>query len=563
MRARLDMLELRYAAINSAFAVLEVDSSSTIVAANAEARKLFGGKESDLVGKSHKALVPNASASAQSYAGFMEKLMRGESLSGVVERTRLDGSSIWVKCHHLPLMREGADAPEAILMVKTDVTDERLRSIENEGKVKALEKSMVVVELDLDGTIIWANKIYREAAGFLQEDIRGRNHATLCFPEEAQSDAYRAFWTRLRSGEFAQGEVRRISRTGEEIWLHASYNPILGPDGKPSKVVKYAHIITDQKLRMHELTERWQATLQSGIVAEFDPDGLITSASESFLRMVGYSLREIIGQHHSMLCTADTARSAEYRDLWLALGKGEMRSGRFHHVARFDRDVHVTATYCPIRDTSGQVVKILLAGYDVTDHMELRQQSRDVADRMREQLQDILRSHSAVRTVSTDVASHLSSERGRLEAGSSALGGSITEFGSVLTAIENLSGVTEVLRDIALQTNLLAFNAAIEAARAGEHGIGFSVVADDVRKLAESNSVAARDIARHLQTVSQGLERGNEGASRMLAAMSEVSFDIVNEVHRMEQLLAECDLQLRATDAISELVDSLHASATP
>jgi methyl-accepting chemotaxis protein len=562
MRERLDMLEVRYAAVNAAFAILEVDHAAEILAANAGACALFGGKESDLVGKSHRSLVPHAVASPQSYDGFLDKLKRGEQVAGDFERVRLDGKSIWVKGHHIPLMRDGDEAPEAFLMIKSDITEERLRNIENEAKVKAVENAMVVVELDLDGTIIWANRMFREATGFLQDDIRGRKHATLCTTEEAQSDAYRAFWERLRNGEFVEGEVRRIGKNGDEIWLQASYSPIFGRDGKPTKVVKYAHIITDQKLRSHDLAEKWGAVLSAGIVAEFDLDGRIVSASESFLRMLGYSLREIIGQHHSMFCAADYARSEAYRDLWLALGKGETRSGRFHHVARFDRDLHVFATYCPILDTSGEVARILLAGHEITDHMDLRLRSRDIADKVRDELQGILRSHSAVRSVSTEVASQLSSERGRLEAGSSALGGSINDFGSVAEAVDSLSQATETLRDIALQTNLLAFNAAIEAARAGEHGIGFSVVADDVRKLAESNSVAARDITRHLQTVTQGLARGNEGASRMLVTVSEVSLDLVAEGKRIGQLAEECDRQVEAADAIAELVDALRASAT-
>jgi methyl-accepting chemotaxis protein len=562
MRERLDRLELRYAAINSAFAILEVDNAAKIVSANAEGRKLFGAKQAELVGESHKSLVPHALASAQSYQGLMDKLMRGETVSGVFERTRIDETPIWVKCHHIPLMRDGAEAPETILMVNTDVTEERLLGIENEGKIKAIESSMVVVELDLDGSIIWANRVFRETAGYTQEDLRGRRHATLCTPEEAASDAYRAFWERLRSGEIVKGEVRRIGNGGEEIWLQAAYNPIAGPDGKPMKVINYAQIVTDRKLKAHDLAEKLQAVLEAGLVAEFDPDGRILSASESFLRLVGYSLREIVGQHHSMFCAADFARSQAYRDLWLALGKGEIRSGRFHHVARFDRDLHLLATYSPIRDTSGEVAKIMLSGYDVTDHMALRQQSLEVADRVRDELQGILRSHAAVRNVSTEVASQLSSERGSLEAGSSALGGSISEMEAVTAAIDNLGRATEVLRDIALQTNLLAFNAAIEAARAGEHGIGFAVVADDVRKLAESNSVAARDISRHLQIVSQGLARGNEGASRMLAAISEVSFDLVKEADRIGQLDGDCDLQVRAAEAIAELVDALRVSAT-
>jgi chemotaxis signal transduction protein len=139
--------------------------------------------------------------------------------------------------------------------------------------------------------------------------------------------------------------------------------------------------------------------------------------------------------------------------------------------------------------------------YEVSDHIALRQQVVDMAEEVRDEMQKILQSHAALRSVATEVASRLTGGRGAMESGSAALSGGLAELDSVAAAVDSVARVTEMLRDIAIQTNLLAFNAAIEAARAGEHGIGFSVVADDVRKLAENNSEAARDIARHLQTV--------------------------------------------------------------
>jgi methyl-accepting chemotaxis protein len=207
------------------------------------------------------------------------------------------------------------------------------------------------------------------------------------------------------------------------------------------------------------------------------------------------------------------------------------------------------------------VEKVLMCGYEVSDHMALRRDVGEVAERVRDEMQNILRSHGALRTGAADLSSKLMRERGMVEAGSSSLQSGLTEFDEVKGAIDSVSQITEVLRDIAVQTNLLAFNAAIEAARAGEHGIGFSVVADDVRKLAESNSVAARDIGRHLQAVSESLTRGRENATRTLGMVSEVAGDLAVDSERVAGLVAECDLQVRATDAIADLVDRLRTTA--
>jgi methyl-accepting chemotaxis protein len=277
--------------------------------------------------------------------------------------------------------------------------------------------------------------------------------------------------------------------------------------------------------------------------------------------MVGYSLREIVGQHHSMFCSADHVRSQEYRDFWLSLGKGESRRGTFHNVARFDRDLHMVASYGPIRGTAGSVEKVLVCGYEVSDQMALREEVSAMAERVREEMQGILRSHAALRTGAADLSTRLAKEKGAIEAGSEALSRGLSELETVKGSVDSVAQITEVLRDVAVQTNLLAFNAAIEAARAGEHGIGFSVVADDVRKLAESNSVAARDIARLLQSLTEALARGRQTATQTLGMVSEAALGIATGVDCLAGLVGECDLQVRATDAIAELVDRARATA--
>jgi methyl-accepting chemotaxis protein len=362
-------------------------------------------------------------------------------------------------------------------------------------------------------------------------------------------------------GEFIDGEAQLIGGQGREVWMRGAFNPVFGGDGKVIRIIAFTSVITMDKLHTHDLEEKWKGVSQAVAAAEFDPDGRILSASDGFLRMIGYSLREVVGQHHSMFCSADHVRTEEYRDFWMSLGKGEERRGRYHHVARFDRDLYVKAHYGPIRGTSGQVEKILMCGYEVSDHMALRHEVSQTADRVRDEMQGILRSHGALRTSAAELSSKLTREREMVEAGSVALQGGLTELDVVKGAVESVSQITEVLRDIAVQTNLLAFNAAIEAARAGEHGIGFSVVADDVRKLAESNSVAARDIGRHLQAVTESLARGRDSANRTLGLVGEVAGDLAADTGRVTGLVEECDLQVRATDAIAELVDRLRAAA--
>jgi methyl-accepting chemotaxis protein len=559
MRERLGALDLRHTATTGVMAIMEIDLAGKITAANPMACSLFDAKRADLCALNYQSLLPQEFGASQRYRTFVDRMARGETVSGTFERVRPNGSVVWVRCHHLPLLREGQDAPDGVMILMSDATEEQLRHIETESKLAAIERSMAIAQFDLDGTIEWANGIFTDAMGYTVEELRGRNISSIILPEQAEW--HRVNWDRLVKGEFFDGEAQLIGSQGREVWMRGAFNPVFGGDGKVVRIIAFTSVITMDKLHTHDLEEKWRGVSQAVAAAEFDPDGRVLSASDGFLRMIGYSLREIVGQHHSMFCSADHVRTEEYRDFWLSLGKGEGRRGRFHHVARFDRDLHVMAHYGPIRGTSGQVEKVLMCGYEVSDHMALRQEVSQMAERVRDEMQNILHSHGALRTGAAELSSKLTRERGTVEAGSTALQSGLTELDSVKGAIDSVSQITEVLRDIAVQTNLLAFNAAIEAARAGEHGIGFSVVADDVRKLAESNSVAARDIGRHLQAVSESLARGRENATQTLDMVSEVAGDLAADSERVARLVGECDLQVRATDAIADLVDRLRATA--
>jgi methyl-accepting chemotaxis protein len=560
LHTRHKALELRQAAVNSVMGLVEMDLGGKILSANPVACSLFSAKQPELCALNYQALMPSDFARSQRYRAFCDRLARAETVSGVFERVQPDGGIVWADVHHVPLCSEAQDLPDSVLLIMADVTKVRTREIEIESRLSAIERTLAVVHFDLDGTIEWTNKIFAEALGFTAEELRGRNRETILPPEHAEAD--RAKWDKLRNGGDIEGEMRLVGNHGREVWIRGAFNPVFGAKGEVVRIVCFACVETTEKLLSLDLQEKWRAVAQAQVVAEFDPDGRVLSASEGFLRMVGYSLREIAGQHHSMFCSADHIRSDDYREFWLSLGKGEIRSGRFHNIARFDRDLHLKASYCPIRGTSGEVTKVLLCGYEVSDHMALKHHATDAAEKVREEMQKILSSHAALRSVALDVSSRLASERGSIDAGSAALSNGLEELASATSAIESVAQITEVLRDVAVQTNLLAFNAAIEAARAGEHGIGFSVVADDVRKLAEGNSVAARDIARHLKSVTDGLERGRENAGSSMSHVSQIALSLVAEAERLEGLVRECDMQVAATDAISDLVDKLRAEAT-
>jgi methyl-accepting chemotaxis protein len=122
----------------------------------------------------------------------------------------------------------------------TDVTKQKLISADNGGQIEAIEKSQAVIEFRMDGTIVKANQNFLDAVGYAQSEIVGRHHSMFVEPAERGSAAYAEFWARLNQGQYQAAEYKRVGKGGREIWIQASYNPILDLNGKPFKVVKYA-----------------------------------------------------------------------------------------------------------------------------------------------------------------------------------------------------------------------------------------------------------------------------------------------------------------------------------
>ena len=132
------------------------------------------------------------------------------------------------------------------------------------NELAAIGKSQAVIEFDLDGTIRTANDNFLKALGYSLKEIQGQHHRMFCEPAFAQSPAYQEFWAKLGRGEYQAAEYKRLAKGGKEVWIQASYNPILDESGKPYKVVKYATDVTRQ------VNERNEAVKLRGVVDNSD-----------------------------------------------------------------------------------------------------------------------------------------------------------------------------------------------------------------------------------------------------------------------------------------------------
>ena len=230
----------------------------------------------------------------------------------------------------------------------------------------ALDKSQAMIEFTPDGKIVHANDNFLRALGYSLDEIKGRHHSLFVEPAYGQSAEYRAFWERLRRGEFQAAQFKRVAKGGREVWIEASYNPILGPDGTTVKVVKYATDITAGKLRNANFEGQLAALNKAQAVIEFSLDGRILDANGNFLDALGYTLGEIKGQHHSMFVEPAFRPSAEYREFWEKLARGEYQAARYKRIAKGGRAVWIAASYNPIMDMNGKPFKVVKFATDVS-----------------------------------------------------------------------------------------------------------------------------------------------------------------------------------------------------
>jgi methyl-accepting chemotaxis protein len=237
---------------------------------------------------------------------------------------------------------------------------------ELEAIVGAIGRSQAVIEFQMDGTIITANDNFLRTLGYSLDEIQGEHHRMFLEPSEKHSAAYAEFWQRLNRGEYQSGEYKRIGKGGKEVWIQASYNPILDLKGKPYKVIKFATDISRQKLIDADFSGQIGAIGKSQAVIEFQMDGTILTANENFLKTFGYTLEEVLGKHHRMLVAPAEQSSPAYSEFWAKLNRGEYQSAQYKRFGKGGKEVWIQASYNPILDLNGRPFKVVKFATDVT-----------------------------------------------------------------------------------------------------------------------------------------------------------------------------------------------------
>ncbi len=269
--------EGKVAAINRAQALIEFELDGTVITANENFLRIFGYQLDEIAGKHHRIFCDSGYAQSEAYAELWRKLGRGEYHAAEFKRLAKGGREVWLQASYNPIF-DMDRRPFKVVKFATDVTAVKLQNAEFEGKIQAINRSQAVIEFSLDGTVITANDNFLRIFGYRLDEVVGKHHRIFCEPSYAASPQYSQFWQKLGRGEYDAGEFKRMHKDGTDVWLQASYNPILDLDGKPIKVVKFASDITkeveDRSLALLEMstpvTKIWNGVLFAPIVGIVD-----------------------------------------------------------------------------------------------------------------------------------------------------------------------------------------------------------------------------------------------------------------------------------------------------
>lgn len=424
-----------------------------------------------------------------------------------------------------------------------EIPDPQMELQEMKALSNALNRVQAVIEFDLKGRILDANDNFLSLLGYSLEQVQGQHHRMFCEPAYAASAEYKKFWERLGSGTFDKGEYKRLTADGREVWINASYNPVMNSAGKPYKVIKFATDITASRAEGAEVRSKMAALDKAQAVIEFDLDGHVLDANANFLATVGYALEEIQGRHHRMFCDEALAVSSAYADFWTRLRSGQFDSGRYRRIGKGGRTIWLQATYNPVHDVNGRVHKVIKFASDITAQVELEESVKRRAEEDQRKVDRLLQ--TVRRAAGGDLTGEITPEGDepidQLAAGIRQMMGDLrTVIGKV---IEGAHGFTGESTEIASQSGSMASGAQLLGATVEEMNATIEELTASINSIA-SNARSADQLARDTQ---QEAERGAKAIDKSIEAMALINkssediseiIKVISEIASQTNLLA-------------------------
>ena len=442
-------------------------------------------------------------------------------------------------------------------MVTWEVITDRL-ALEDKARdcanqIAAISAAQAVIEFKMDGTIVTANDNFLKAVGYTLDEIKGRQHSIFVDPNYAKSVEYTSFWAKLNRGESDAGQYQRFGKNGKELWLQARYSSLLGENGKPYKVVKYASEISEQvrlQRQQQDSANQIAAISAAQAVIEFKMDGTIVSANENFLKAVGYTLDEIKGRHHSLFADPKFAASIEYANFWAKLNRGESDAGQYQRFGKGGKEVWLQARYSALLGEDRKPYKVVKYATDITEQIRLQRQQQEQETREKEAQIEMRRKVDGLLVV-VNAAANGDLTRDSDVSGTDPVGElgvglrkMIGDLRDVITqVIEGAAQFTEGARVVSESAQTLATGAQTQSASVEEMSATIEELARSIEAVKENASGASK-VARETSTLAgdggSAVRKSVDAMERIKSSSTQISeiIQVISEIASQTNLLA-------------------------
>jgi methyl-accepting chemotaxis protein len=564
-----DELKVRTNIMNLTSIVSESDKKGDITSINEKFIQVSKYSRSELVGHPHST-TRHPDMPKETFRQMWATIGRGDIFRGIIKNRAKDGTPYYVDAVIAPILGDNGK-PMKYLGVRYDITVAESQRQEARAVLSAIDASHGMVEFDLNGHVLQANDNFLQTMGYTRSEVMGRHHRMFVESSFAASPIYQQFWADLNAGKAQKATFKRITKAGQETWLHAVYAPVTDEMGRVLKIVKIA---TDVTAEVNANTMLKNAVNESLTVIAAARQGDLSqrvnlSGKTGPIQALSASLNDLLDT--TVVAFSDIGRILE------ALSVGDLSqrvtrdyAGTFNQIKT---DANTTSEkLANIIDDMARLFEALANG-DLTQR--ITRQTQGAFDRVKldanqsfEKLASIIKEVRSAADALTGAANQVSATAQSISQAASQQASSVEETTSqvnvmsasitknsdnarvtdsmatkttkeavdgggavsqTVVAMKQIAAKIGIVDDIAYQTNLLALNAAIEAARAGEHGKGFAVVAAEVRKLAERSQEAAKEIGELAGSSVTTAERAGKLLDEIVPSIQKTS-ELVQEI---------------------------------